>query len=148
MLTMTWGNLRDREFMNSFGMLFAKPMGYDFGMRLALIGREVKKQQKLCDEVHLNILKKYGDEDKEKPGVYSIREVTRKEYIEDMTKLDKTEFTVRVTKLDALKLSETVQFSPQDLLLLEPLLLPFEIPVEQTEHKIRLANPEAQPAVQ
>lgn len=126
MITLTWGNLRDREFMNSMGKLYAQPMGYEFGMRFALLGREIKKQQKLCDTTHEGILKKYGTPDAEKPGVYKLAEATKDEYVKEMEKLDAHEFTVRISKFDASKLSEVVKFSPQDLMLLEPLLLPFE----------------------
>lgn len=128
MITLTWGNLRDFEFKASLGKLYAKPMGYSEGMRFALMGREIKKQQTLCDETHTGILKKYGIPDTEKPGVFTIPEANRETYAKEMEKLDATKFEVRVNRFDALKLSETIEFSPQDLMLLEPILLPFEIP--------------------
>lgn len=126
MIKLTWGNLRDTEFMRSLGKLFGQPMSYDYGCRFTLLGREIKKQQKLCDETHLGILKKYGTPDKEKTGVYQLHDATREEYAEEMKKLDDHEFTVRVQKFDGQALSEIVKMSPQDLMLIEGILLPID----------------------
>lgn len=126
MITLTWGNLRDREFMASLGKLYAQPMGFDLGLNFALLGKEIKKQQKLCDTTHEGILKKFGTADLEKPGVYKLADATREEYAEEMMKLDAHAFELKIPCFDAAKLSEVVKFSPQDLMLLEPLLRPLE----------------------
>lgn len=132
MITLTWGNLRNGEFRASLGKLYAKPMGYSEGMRFALLGKEIKKQQALCEETHAGMLKKYGTPDPERTDVFSIPEANQAAYTTDMTKLDATTFTIKVSRFDALKLSESIEFSPQDLMLLEPILLPFEIPTDTT----------------
>lgn len=126
MITLTWGNLRDRDFMESMGKLCGKPMSYEHGSKIALVGREMKKQQKLCNETHDSLLKKFGTPDEKKPGVYTLHEVTRNEYAAEMTKLDAHEFTVNVNKIDASILNDAIELAPQDLILLEPLFLPLE----------------------
>jgi hypothetical protein len=127
MIKITWGNLRDRDFMQSLGKLYGQPMGYLEGMKFALIGREIKKQQKLCDQVHEGLLKKFGTPDPEKKGIYKLNEATIEDYKKEMEQLDATGFEVKVAKFDPAKLSEIVKFSPQDLMLLEPLFTPFEV---------------------
>lgn len=127
MITLTWGNVRDQNFMTSLGTVCAKPVGYDVGMKIALIGREIKKQQKLLDETHEGVLKKYGTPIEGQPGRYNIKPETRKEYDAEMAKIDAHEFTVKVNKLDPKELSEQMgKLAPQDLILLEPLLKPLE----------------------
>jgi hypothetical protein len=138
MIKLTWGNLRNSEFMQSLGKIYGQAMGFDVGMKLALLGREIKKQQKLCDETHLGILKKYGTEDEKKPGFYQIKEEYRKEYAAEMEKLDAHDFSVKINRVDASKLAETVQFSPQDLMLLEPVFAPFD----ETAEPVLKAVPE------
>lgn len=126
MIKITWGNLRDRDFMQSLGKLYGQPMDYADGMKFAIIGREIKKQQKLCDQVHEGLLKKYGTPDAEKRGFFKLNEETKDEYTKEMEKLDATTFEVKVEKFNAQKLSGVIKFAPQDLMMLEPLFLPFE----------------------
>lgn len=128
MITITWGNLRDQTFMQALGKLYSQPMGYESGLKFALIGKQIKNQQKLCDEVHEGILKKFGTADTEKKGFYKLNEETKDQYAAEMKKLEATEFHVRVSKFNSLELSEVIKFSPQDLMILEPLFEPFEIP--------------------
>jgi len=143
MIKLTWGNLRDRDFMTSLGKLYGQPLGYEYGSKLAIIGREVKKQEALCNETHLGLLKKYGTPDKEKRGVFQLHDATREEFDAELKKMDAHEFTLTFGKFDAMKLEEACKFSPQDLMLLEPLLMPFEIPAESAGLK---AVPKETPA--
>jgi hypothetical protein len=127
--------------MQSLGKLYSQPMGFDFGMRFALLGREIKKQQKLCDEVYLGILKKHGNTDPESKDRYNIPEANREAYAAELKKLNEHSFDVKINRFDAAKLSEVIKFSPQDLMLLEPLLLPLELPPETAVLKPVPASP-------
>jgi len=140
MITLYWSNLRDGEFMNSMHKLYSQPLGYEYGMKLALLGKVIKSQQKLLQETHESILKKFGTLDTEnvQKGVYKLNEATKDEYAKELEKLDAHSFEVKIGKLDASVLSEVVKFTAQDLMLLEPLLLPF---AESTP----VAAPSAQP---
>ncbi len=131
MITLTWGNLRDDNFMKHLGELCAKPLGYDCAMRFAIIGREVKKQKKLCVTTHESILKKLGTPDKEGRGLFNIPDAKMTEYVSEMEKLDAHDFQISVSKFNAIKLSELTELTAEHLILLEPLFLPFEIPVGQ-----------------
>ena len=144
MIKITWGNLRDREFMGALGKLYGQPMDYADGMKFALVGREIKKQQKLCDQVHEGLLKKFGTPDPEKRGFYKLHEETKEEYAKEIEKLDATVFEVKVEKFNAQNLSKSIKFSPQDLMMLEPLLQPFELASEATPLKAVPSEPQAE----
>lgn len=135
MIQLTWGHLLDRDFLTSVGKFYAQPMGYEFGMKFAMIGKEVKKQQKQCEEVHEGILKKFGEPDEKRPGFYNIPEAKREIYAEEMKKLGLHKFEIRIEKIDAFKLSETMKLSPQDLMVLEPLLEPLEMDLSQAKER-------------
>lgn len=143
MITMTWGNLRDNEFVMSLEKLFGKGLGFENGVRLALLGQEIKAQRKLLTETHETILKKFGTPDKERPGMYNIPENQREGYAEEMKKFEEHPFETKIKRFDALKLSESIDFTPQDLMLLEPLLLPFEIPADDKAPLKAVAAPAA-----
>ena len=121
MIKLTWGNLNDGEFMRALETLLVQKMGFDFAQKSQLLGKTVKKQIQEKVKVHETLLKEHGTADKEKPGFYSIPEENRAKYAEDMEKLNKHEFTVRINKMDAKELSKKIDFSPQDLMLLEPI---------------------------
>lgn len=146
MIKLTWGNLRDHDFMQAIGRLYGKPMGYGVGMAFALLGKEMKKQQKLCDTVHEGLLKKFGTADPEKKGYYKLNEGTTAEYQAELEKLNATAFEVRVERFNSEKLSEVVEFSPQDWMILEPILTPFELPTEKTPLKAVPSNQSEVPA--
>lgn len=99
MIKLTWGQLRDRDFMESMGNLFGIPTGYETGMKFSLLGREVKKQEKLCQETHMSILKKYGSPDKEKFGHFKIHDATMAEFEKEIEKLNAHEFSVNINKI-------------------------------------------------
>jgi len=127
MITLTWGNIRDREFLNALGKLYANPMDFDMSLSFALMGKEIKSQEKLCNETHESLLKKYGTPDKTRPGTYNLTEATRDEYASEMIKLDAHIFEIaKIKRFDAKALSTVMKFSPQDLMLLEPLMIPYK----------------------
>lgn len=130
MIKLTWGNLRAQDFVNSFAKLAKKPMGYDIGSRLALIGNELQRQQKLLEETHEGLLKKFGSVDEKRPGFYNLKPETRAEYDEEIKKLDAHEFKVRIKKFDAKQLCDSAQLTAEDMILLENILLPIENPDE------------------
>lgn len=134
MIKLTWGNLRDREFLTALGKLFAQPMGFDLSRDFVLIGKEIKVQQKMMDETHEKMLKKYGVADTERKGFYNIPEgANREEYAEEIKKLEANTFKIRIKRFDPEEIAKLIQLSPQDFLFLEPLLLPIELPAEVEE---------------
>jgi hypothetical protein len=149
MIKLAFGNLRDPDFMQSLGKVCAKPIGMEFSMKLAIIGREVKKQQELQRECHIKILKMLGTPDpvvQGRPQTYTIPDENMTKFEEEMKKMDRTEFTIKVNRMDALKMSEKIDFSPQDLMLLEPLILPFEMPTEVPVSALKPAQSAPPPA--
>lgn len=137
MITITWGSLGDQEFLMSIHKLFGKGVGFDIGMRLALLGKEIKNQQKLRTETHEGILKKFGNADKDRPGMYNIPPEKREAYTEEMKKLDAHTFETKIKRFEAQAVSSAVDFTPQDLMLLEPLFLPFEIPADDAKAPLK-----------
>lgn len=137
MIHLTWGNLRDAGFGQALAKLNDKPMGLELGMRVAIIGREIKKQRELASETHAGILKKYGKPSPTSPGNFDLNPETRSEYDEEMKKFDKQGFSVKVAKLAASFVNEVIPLTPQDLMALEPML---EISESQETEK-QSANP-------
>jgi hypothetical protein len=133
MIKMTWGNLMDQEFMKSLGKLYGQPMDFANGASLALLGRRIKKEQSLCTEVRTAILKKYGTADEKNPTLFNIKEDQRAACEVELTKHAENSFTINIAKLNAQKLSETIRFSPQDLMLLEPIIA--DLDLENGEEK-------------
>lgn len=132
MIKLTWENVGDNNFMGSLAKLLEAPMGYDLGMRFALLGREIKKQKQLRGDTYDSILKKYGKPDKDKRGTYNIPPDKIEEYNEELKKLDAHTFDVKLAKFDAKKLSGVIEILPQDIMLLEPILLPLDVAEEST----------------
>lgn len=145
MVKLTWGNLRSADFMQSFTKLVKKPLGYDLGCRFALIGSEMQKQQKILQETHEGILKKYGSADEARPGFYNLKPESRVEYDAEIEKVDNHEFTVRIKKFDAKALCDIAQLSGEDLILLQDILLPLENP-DDADVKASEPKQENQPA--
>lgn len=140
MIHLTWGNLRDDVFRNAMAKLANQPMGLDLGMRVALISREIKKQRDLASDTHAGLLKKYSKPSETVPGSFDLFPATRAEYDEEMKKFDKHSFDVNVSKINVNHLNEKIPLTPQDLMVLEPILQLSEIPEgEQAEKKS--ANP-------
>jgi hypothetical protein len=127
MITLSWGNLKNNDFMVSLAKLFAAPMDFKDAQKCVLLGRAVKEQQELADAAHKKLLEKYGKPDKEQEGFFTIPEAKRKAYGEEMEKFSKHKFKVKVGRLDAEAISDKLEFSPQDLLLLEDVLAPIEL---------------------
>lgn len=99
-------------------------MDFHNAQRCVLLGREIKAQQELASEAQTKLLEKYGTADTDLPGQYKIPEDKRAEYIAEMEKFSKHKFSVKVAPLDAESISEKLEFSPQDLILLEDVLAP------------------------
>ena len=133
MIEITWGQLRHGDYMQSLAKLFAAPMGFEHAQKFVLMGREIKKQQTLADETHKKILEKVGTPDLEKKGFFTIPEEAREEYAKEMEKFAGHKFTLRINKFEAEALAEAIKFSPQDLILLENILVPFELGAEEVK---------------
>jgi hypothetical protein len=126
MIKLTWGELRDNEFMHALEGLFEKKQGYDVAMKIALLGEEIKKQRTLLNNAHEALLKEFGTPDPAKRGHYKLNDATIDKYEEEMKKLYDHSFEVKVNKFDAKKLSEKYEFSPKELIFLKPLFMSFE----------------------
>ena len=126
MIELSWGNLKNNDFMMSLQKLFAAPMGFHNAQKFVLLGRAIKDQQAIVEATHKKILEKFGTPEENNPGSFTIPEENRKGYGEEMEKLMKNKFKCRIKRVDASSLQDTVKFSPQDLLLLEDILLPLE----------------------
>jgi len=134
MIKITWGNLMDQEFMKSLGKLYGQPMDFANGSSLALLGRRIKKEQALCTEVRTAILKKFGTADEKNPTLFNIKEDQRAACEAELIKHAENSFTVNIAKLNAQKLSENIKFSPQDLMLLEPVIADLDLGESDDKH--------------
>lgn len=128
MIKMTWGNLRDHEFMKVLNSLFeAKNLGLTNAGKLKLLGVEIRKQQVKLNEEFDEILKTYGEEIKDQPGNYNVKPDNRKAYADAVKKLEETTFTCKyMSRLDPVELDRNFKLSGSDLFLLDPILLPLE----------------------
>lgn len=124
MITMTWGTIRDRDFQVAIDKVIKQPMGFELGQKFVLIGRELKKQKSLLDECHEKLLKEFAKPDPKAPGNYLLNEGTQEKFNDEMKKLLANRFDILVNKIDSLKLSEKIDLSPQDWIVLEPLFKP------------------------
>lgn len=148
MITLTWENLRDPEFINSLERLYRQPLPFQLIQKFVLIYKEVRAQQKLLEECHQKLLDSFGTPKKQDPktppmmGIqYDIPPEKVKEFNDEWLKLLETKFKIRVSKLDSKKLSEKIDLSPKEWILLEAIFLPFEdeqkasAPNQKTEGK-------------
>lgn len=150
MVKLNWGKLRSPEFMQSFEKYYGKPMDYFTGSRFALVSKEIIKQQKLLSETHEGILKKFGKADEKRKGSYNIPDDQQEAYGKEMEKLEAHEFSIKIAPFDAEKLASIAPLSPQDIHMLEPMLVPIDMEkLESTVGKTgsqELAAPTPPPA--
>lgn len=121
MITITWGDLKSGDFIESLGKLCSKPCGFESGMKLAIVGKRVREQQRLYSEKHDSLLKKYGKPDDKSPGNYKLEESTYSNYLDEVKVLSECAFQINIQKFDAAAMSEHFDFSAKDLIVLEPL---------------------------
>lgn len=132
MITLTWGNLKNRDFCEAIDKVCNKPMGFELGQKFVLIGRELKKQDELMKETHLKLLKEFGkpDPDPKKRDQYTLNEATITQFEAEYKKLLAHSFDIRVSRIDATKLSEKIDLSPSEWLALDNLLSLNEVATE------------------
>lgn len=132
-ITLTWGNLKDDEFMKSIGEFYNKKLGFLYAKNIAVLYKRIKEEMALSQEVHNKLLTEFGTPDEAKPGNYIIPDDKKPGFAVEWEKFLKTEFVVNVPKFDPKKLSDHLLFSPQDLMTLEPIFV-------QDEEKPQDAN--------
>ena len=130
MIKLTWSDINNEQFIETFRKIFQTPMNFELTQKTLLLGKAIKEQQVLRNETFDALLKTYGTPNKEVPGSYDITQERRSEYATELSKLNAHEFSVRIKKLDALKITDFVKLSPQDLMAIEQIIQPFEIPDE------------------
>lgn len=129
MIKLTWGALRNPDFTKALGLLFAEKMGFENASKFVLLGREIKIQQTLMEKTHEKLLQQFGTKDPAKKDHYKLNDGTIEQYGEEMQKLHEHSFEVKIDKFNAAEMSKKITFSPQDLLLLEPIFLPLDTAV-------------------
>lgn len=136
-MTLTWGNLRDKAFLETFFKVMKMPMDYDLGSKFALINMEMEKQVALCNATYDSILRKYGEPVADEPGQYKISAENRDSYLSEIEKLEATSFRVRVRKVNGKHLADNLpsdkRLTPQELVFLSPILEPLDFEDESTE---------------
>lgn len=130
MITLTWGHLKDEEFMKSIGEFYNKKLGFLYAKNIAILYKKIKEELALSQEVHNKLLTEFGTPDPNKANNYIIPEDKKPLFAVEYEKLLKTEFVVKVPKFDAKRLSDHLLFSPQDLMILEPIFVSDELNLE------------------
>lgn len=147
MLKLTWQHLKDPDFMTSLTKLFTNSIGFEAASKLKLLGAEIKKQQNEERIQHETILKQYGKPNEKQKSSYDIPEENREKYASVMSELGKTDFTVRIGRINAATVAELAKLTAQDLMLLENILTPIELepelPVGENVLPLNQAAPEA-----
>lgn len=121
MTRITWGDLRNPDFMQAIGKVFNTPMGFDAAQKFVLLGREFKKQQMMLFETHTKILNEFGTKEA-KGNNYKIHDGKVAEFDAEMKKLEAHYFDVRVDKFDPKVLAAKMELSPQEWMFLAPIL--------------------------
>jgi len=141
-IKLKWANLRSMAFKESLDKMVKTPMGFELGLKMSLLGRDIQKQHALCNETFDGLVKKFGKPNPEMPGEYLIDKTKREQFNDEVKKLDEHEFELaRRDKIDVKVLAEhcaefskrsndpSRELTPEDMINLEPLLLPLENPL-------------------
>lgn len=123
MIKLTWGQLRNAEFMALLTRLFKTPLGYHLGQLFVQLGEKIHIQLGLYNDKVNELNKKYSEPDPASPGDRKLIEETKNEYVNEMMKLDAVTFDTHLPKVEGSSFPDSALLTPQDYMLLKPILL-------------------------
>lgn len=136
-ITLTWGNLRDQEFMAALGKLFTVEMHAKKTKPFKTLAKVIFAERKKSEAGHLELLRKYGVEEG-KTGQYAFKDDNHAKFEEAMNEQNAIEFKTGVPKMLDSIIGENILFSPHEMLKLDPLFLD----EESDEPALKLAPPD------
>lgn len=113
MVTITYGNILNDNFMSVLAKLVTAKLDWPDTCKLTLLSKEVIKQRAKAAEQLDSLRKRYGADAAEKEKMN-----------EALKALDQVKFEVKIAPFDPAKLFEAAKLTTQDLILVENLLMP------------------------
>lgn len=139
MIELTWGLIREPNFMQAMGKLIHSPLDFKEAYHISRIASVIETEQREADKLFQTFIKKFAEIDDK--GNYKVK----KECMDDWTKQTgeflATKFTVKKTKLDLSKL-ESIKFTAAEVAMLEPLIETEDTNTSTPKLSIKKATPE------
>lgn len=120
MIELTWGSMRDPEFVNTMKGLQRQKLEFKTSLKLLNITKKIQDELKKSDEMIHSMRDKFMSLD-EKTKLYTVKPGSEKDCEKFEMEFLTTKFTVNIPKIKHSEIS-SCELSAVDILKLEPLL--------------------------
>ena len=124
MIQMTWGQIRNTQFLDGLGKLKGLPLPFKLSYNISKITTKVEAELKAAQTEFVKIVGKYADIDE--AGNYKVKEGNEETFKSDMTAFFGMTFEIDKNKINVADFPSDVKISAEDIMALEPILFGLE----------------------
>lgn len=124
MIQMTWGQIRNTQFLDALGQLKGLPMPFKLGYSIGKITTKVEAELKLAQTEFVKLVGKWADIDE--AGNYKVKEGNEEVFQKEMTEFFGMSFTIDKNKINIAEFPQDIKMSAVDIIALEPILFGLE----------------------